>query len=106
MVTSEGDYTERENTPLISGRAASSTLSAGSSVYSGVSFDLKGRGSFGKGLADTLATSESFSHGPDQLFTAPRAEEAKIRAEHIPGQCATICEKHSHTEERRLKNTA
>ena len=42
MMTSEGDKTESENTPLVSGRAVSTTLRAGTSVHSGVYFDSKG----------------------------------------------------------------
>ena len=38
MVTSEVDDTERKNTPLISGRAVSTTSRAGSSVHSGGGF--------------------------------------------------------------------
>ena len=106
MVTSDGGYTERENTLLISGRAASSTLSTGSSVHSGVSFDLKGRGFSGESLVDALATSDSFSYGLGQQFAALHAEEAKILAEHILGQCSTICKRRTRAEERRLKNTA
>ena len=84
MVTSEADDTERENTPLISGRAASTISSAGSSVHSRVFCDPKGRVPSGEGPADVLATSYSVSYGPDQKFTALRAGEAKILAEHIP----------------------
>ena len=91
MVTSEANGTERENIPLVAGRAVSTTSSAGSSVHSGVSFDPKGRGSFGEGLADAPATFDSFSHGFDQQFSALRAGEANILAEHIPRpQRATI----------------
>ena len=39
MMTSEGDKTESENNPLVSGRAVSTTSRAGSSVHSGVYFD-------------------------------------------------------------------
>ena len=85
MVTSEADNAGRENTPLVLGRAVSTTLRAGSSVHSGVSFDPKDPGPFGKGLADAPATSDSFSHGPDQQFAALRTGEAKILAEHIIG---------------------
>ena len=66
MVTSEADDTEVENTPLVSRRAVSTTSRARSSVQSRVSFDPKGRGPFGEGLADAPVTSDSFSHGPDQ----------------------------------------
>ena len=38
MMTSEGGKTESENTPLVSGRAASTTSCAGSSVHSRVLF--------------------------------------------------------------------
>ena len=77
MVTSEADDTEVENTPLVSGRAVSTTSRTGSSVHSGVSLDPKGRGPFGKGLADAPATSGNFSRGHDQQFAALRAGEAK-----------------------------
>ena len=39
MMTSEGDKTESENTPLVSGRAVSTTSRG---VHSRVYFDLKG----------------------------------------------------------------
>ena len=42
MMTSEGDKTESENSPLVSERAVSTTSRAGSSVHSGVYFDSKG----------------------------------------------------------------
>ena len=45
MVTSEADETEEENTPLVSGRAVSTTSRAESSVHSGVSFDPSARAS-------------------------------------------------------------
>ena len=35
MITSQADDTKRENTPLVLGRTASTTSSAGSSVHSG-----------------------------------------------------------------------
>ena len=59
LVTSEADYTVRENTSILLGRAASATSSTGSSVHSAVSFQLKGRGPSGEGLADAPATSDS-----------------------------------------------
>ena len=59
MVTSEADDIEVESTPFVSGRAVSTTLLAGSSVHS-------------EGLADAPATSDSFSHGPEQQFDALR----------------------------------
>ena len=94
MVTSEADDTEVESTPFVSGRAISTTLRAGSSVHS-------------EGLADAPATSENFSHGPDQQFAALRAGEAKRLAEHIPGLLRlTIFKGHTRAEERRSKNTA
>ena len=65
MVTSVADDTERENIPLVSGRAVSTTSRAGSSVHSGVYFGPKGRGPFGEGLADAPSTSDSFLYGPD-----------------------------------------
>ena len=76
MVTSEADDTARESTSLVSGRAVSTISRARSSGHGGVSFDSKGRGPFSKGLADAPATSDSFSHGPDQKFAALRAGEA------------------------------
>ena len=42
LMTAEGDKTESENTPLVSGRAVSTTSRAGTSVHSGVYFDSKG----------------------------------------------------------------
>ena len=63
MVTSETYGTEKEKALLVSGRAASSTSSTGSSLHSGVSFDPKSRGSSGEGLADAPATSDSVSYG-------------------------------------------
>ena len=102
MVTSEADNTGRENTALVSGRAVSTALRAGSSVLSGVSFDPKDRGPFGEGLANATATSDSFSHGSDQQFTALRAGEAKRLAEHISGPLrATIFKRRTCAEERR-----
>ena len=53
MVTSKTNDTEVESTPLVSGRAVSTTSRAGSSVHS-------------EGLAHAPATSDNFSHGPDQ----------------------------------------
>ena len=107
MATSEADDTEVESTPLVLGRAVSTTSRAGSSVHNGVSFDPKGRGPFGEGLADASATSDSFSHGPDQQFAALRAGEAKRLAEHIPGPLrATIFKGRTRAKERRSKNTA
>ena len=92
MVTSEADDMEVESTPLVSGRAASTTSRAGSSVHS-------------EGLADAQATSDYFSHGPDQQFAALRAGEAKRLAEHIPGPLrATILKGRTRAEERRSKN--
>ena len=44
MVTPEADDTEREITPLVSGRAVSTTARAGSSVHSEIYFDPKIRG--------------------------------------------------------------
>ena len=89
MVTSEV-----ESTPLVSGRAVSTTSRAGSSVHS-------------EGLADAPATFDSFSHGPDHQFAALRAWEAKRLAEHIPGPLrATIFKGRTRAEERRSKNTA
>ena len=106
-VTSEADGSERENTPLVSGRAISTSSRAGGSVHSGVYFDPKGRGPFVDGLADAPATSDSFSHGPDQQFAALRAGKAKRLAEHIPGPLrATTFKGCTRDEERRLKNTA
>ena len=107
MVTSEADGTEVEITPLVTGRAVSNTSCAGSSVHSGGYFDPKGRGPFGEGLAHAPATSDNFSHGPDQQFAALRAGEGKRLAEHIPGPLrATIFKGRTHAEERRSKNTA
>ena len=107
MVTSEADDTEVDNTPLVSGRAVSTTSRAGNSVHSGFSFDPKNRGSFGEGLADAPATSDSFSRSPDQQFAALRAGEAKRLAEHIPGPLrTTIFKGRTRAEERRSKNTA
>ena len=94
MVTSEADCTEVENTPLVSGRAVSTTSRAGRSVNS-------------EGLADAPATSDNFWHGPDQQFAALRAGEAKKLAEHIPGPLrATVFKGHTRADERRSKNTA
>ena len=94
MVTSEADDTEVDSTPLVSGRAVSTTSLVGSSVHS-------------EGLADAPVTSDSFSHGPDQQFAALRAGEAKKLAEHIPGPLrATIFKERTRAEERRSKNTA
>ena len=76
MVTSEADDTKVESTPFVSGRAVSTTSLAGSSVHI-------------EGLADAPATSDNFSHGPDQQFVALRAGEAKRLAEHIPGPLRT-----------------
>ena len=92
MVTSEADDTEVESTPFVSGRAVSTTSRAGSSVHS-------------EGLADAPATSDNFSHGPDQQFAVLRAGEAKRLAEHIPGPPpATIFKERTRAEERRSKN--
>ena len=94
MVTSEADNTEVESTPLISGRAVSTTSRAGSRLHS-------------EGLADAPATSGSFSHDPDQQFAALRAGEAKRLAEHILGPLrATIFKGRTRAEERRSKNIA
>ena len=94
MVTSEADDTEAQSTPLVSGRAVSTTSRAGSSVHS-------------EGLADAPATSDNFSHGPDQQFAALCAGEARRLAEHIPGRLrATIFKGRMRVEERRSKNTA
>ena len=107
MVTSEAGDTERKNTPLVSRRAVSTASRAGSSAHSGVSFDPKGRGPFGEGLADAPATSESFSHGPDQQLAALRAGEPERLAEHIPGPLrVTIFKGRTRAEGRRLKHTA
>ena len=57
-VTSAADDTEVENTPLALGRAVSTTSRAGSSVYSGVSFDPKGRGAFSEGCCTASRGSE------------------------------------------------
>ena len=67
-VTSEADDTERENIPLISRRAASTTLSTGSSVHSSFFCDPQGRVRSGEGPVDAPATSYSVSYGPDQPF--------------------------------------
>ena len=107
MATSEADASERDNTSLVSGRTVSTTSRAESSVHSGVSFDPKGRGPFGEGLADALATSDNFLHGPVQLFAALRARITKRLAEYIPGLLrATIFKGRTRAEERRSKNTA
>ena len=107
IVTSEADDTERDNTPLVSGRAVSTTSRAGSSVHNRVSFDPKGRGPYGEVLTDAPASSGSISHGPDQQFAALRAGEAKILAEHIPRpQRATIFRGRTRSKERRSKSTA
>ena len=93
MVTSEADDTEVESTPLVSGRAVSTTSRAGSSVHSG-------------GLADAQATSDNFLYGRDQQFAALRGGEAKRFAEHILGPLrATIFKERTRAEERRSKNT-
>ena len=76
MVMSEADDTEVENISFISWRAIPTTSRAGSSVHS-------------EGLADAPATSDNFSHGPDQQFAALRAGEAKRLAEHILGPLRT-----------------
>ena len=94
MVTSEADDIEEESAPLVSGRVVSSTSRAGSSVHS-------------EGLADAPATSDNFSHGPDQQLAALRAGEAKRLAEHILGPLrTTIFKGRTRAEERRSKNTA
>ena len=102
MVTSEADDTDVENTPLVFGRAVSTTSRAGSSVHSVFFFYSKGRGPFGESLVDAPATSDSFSHGPDHQFDALRAGEAKRLAEHIPGPLrATILKGRTRADERR-----
>ena len=69
MVTSEADDNSgRDNTPLVLERAVSTTSRVGNRYKAG---------SFGEGLADALATSNSFSRGSDQLFAALRAGEAR-----------------------------
>ncbi|CAM9656562.1 unnamed protein product, partial [Ascophyllum nodosum] len=94
IVTSEADNTEVESTPLVSGRALSTTSRAGSSVHS-------------EGLAEAPATSDNLLQEPDQQFAALRAGEAKRLAEHIPGPLrATIFKGRTRAEERRSKNTA
>ena len=94
MVTSEADDTEVESTPFVSGRVISTTSRAGSSVHS-------------ESLADTQATSDNFSYGPDQQFAALCAGEAKRLAEHIPGPLRmTIFKGRTRAEERRSKSTA
>ena len=75
MVASEVDEKERENTPFVSGRAASTTYSAGKRVQSRVSFDPKDRGPSGHGLANAPATSHSILYGLDQQPAALRAGE-------------------------------
>ena len=93
MVTSEADDTEVESTPFVSGMAISTTSHAGSSIHS-------------EGLADAPATSDNFSHGPDQPFAALRAGEAKRLAEHIPGPLRmTFFKGRARAEERRSKST-
>ena len=93
MVTSEAHDTEVESTPLVSGRDVPTTSRAGSSVHS-------------EGLADDPATSDNFSHGPDEQFAALRAGKAKRLAEHIPGPLrTTIFKGRTRAEERRQKNT-
>ena len=104
MMTSEADTTKRENTPLVSGIAASTTLSAENSVQSWVSFDPKSRGPFYEGLGDALAASLSTSCSPDQQFISLCAWEAKPLAEYIPEpQRATLFRGHTCTEKTRLK---
>ena len=91
MVTSEADDTEVESSPLVSGRAVSTTSRAGSSVHS-------------EGLNDASATSDNFSHGPDQQFAALRAGEAKRLAKHIPGLLrTTIFKGRLRAEERTVE---
>ena len=80
MVASEADDTDVESTPLVSGRAVSTTSRAGSSVHI-------------EGLADASATSDKFSHYPDQQSAALRAAEVKRLAEHIPDRYARLLSK-------------
>ena len=65
-VTSEVNDTELENRSIMSGRATSTSSSAGSSVNSGVPFDPEGQGYSGQGLADALAASHNASYCPDK----------------------------------------
>ena len=90
MVRSEANYIKAGNTPLVSGRAVSTTSRAESSVHSETSFDSKGRRPFGESLADAPATSDSFLHSSNEQFAALRAGEAKRLAEHIPGPLARL----------------
>ena len=106
MVASEVDEKERENTPFVSFRAASTTFSAGRRVQNRVSFDPKDRGPSGHGLANAPATSHSILYGLDQQ-PAACAPEKKRLVQQTPGsQCETICIGRTHAEERGSKTTA
>ena len=80
MVTSEADDTEVENTPFVSGRAVSTTSLAESSVHS-------------EGLADAPATSDSFSHGPDQQFVHCAPGKQRDLLSTSPDRYARQCSK-------------
>ena len=92
MVTSEADDTEVENTPFVSGRAVSTTSFAGSSVHN-------------EGLADAPATSDSFSHGPEQQFGALRAGEAKYLLSTSPDRYARLFSKDVRVLKREGRKT-
>ena len=83
-VPSEAEHTEKENTPIVLERTASTTSSAGSSVHSGVSLNRKAEGLSLRVLL-MLRLPLSALYCPDQQFAALRAAEAKILAECIPG---------------------
>ena len=88
------------NTLITSGRAPSSTSSAGSRKC-GVSLDLQVMMSPGEGLANAWAA-ESTSHGPDKRYIALNAGEAKRPEEYILGPPRFSLNGRTHGEERRL----
>ena len=90
MVASEVDEKERDNTPFVSGRAASTTSSAGRSVHSRVLFNPKNRGPSSEGLANAPATSDSISYGLGSAVRCIARRGSKATCPPGP-QCETIC---------------
>ena len=106
MGMSEGDDTEGQNAHSFRGGLVLTTSSTGSSVRKRIAFDPKGRRPSDEALADAPATFDSVSYYPDQQFTALRARDAKLLAEHIPGpQGVTIFKGRTRAGERQLKIT-
>ena len=107
MRTSEADAIMRENYPLVSGRAASTTLSAGSSVHSWVILTRRAKGLPARVLLTPRLPLTTIRMVPmSRSLPARRGSKTSYRTQQSRTAMSGYFKKRTHAEERQGKTTS